>query len=92
MVIKPIFRALLGESPDDAMLDDLADRIAARLRTPDKLTMIVNETAKALDICPNTVRELIHTGRIPALHLKGKWFISMPALIKMLTELPKESK
>ena len=77
-------RNLLGESPDNAVLDDLADRIAARLRRPEKLTLSVNEAAKALGICPNTVYECIHTGQLPAVRFGGSWKISVPALMKML--------
>jgi len=78
------FHALLGESPDDAILDDLADRIAARLRTPEKLTLSVTEAMPVLSLSRNTIYECCKTGEIPAVRFQGKWMISLPALKKKL--------
>lgn len=85
-------RQLLGQHPEDGILDELADRIAARLRSPEKLTLSVNEAAERLNICPNTVRECLHTRQLPGIKLQGRWFISVPALMEWLKNPPQENR
>jgi excisionase family DNA binding protein len=54
----------------------------------DKLALSIAETSEALNVHPNTVRELIKTGRLPAVQVGGrrggKWLIAREAVIGFL--------
>jgi excisionase family DNA binding protein len=74
----------LLDTRSEPLLDDLADRIAARLRQPEKLTLSVNEAAKRLGLCQNTIYELLNTGELPGVKFGGRWMVSVPALMEKL--------
>ena len=85
-------RELLGGIPREDILDELADRISARLSihfsTPRKLTITIDEAAALLGLCYNTVSECCKTGQLPAVKLQGKWLISVPGLMERLKNPP----
>lgn len=77
----------------DLLADDIADRVARRLQIPSTApegnAFTVRQAAEFLQLNEKTVKELIHSGRLPALRA-GKsgtaYRLSRKALLDLMDE------
>lgn len=75
-------------SPPPCECDDLRARLARieALLWPGDRWMRTGEVCRRLDMPPSTLRTAIHSGRVPAQRVRGRWEVDPDWVAKQIAE------